>query len=547
MSFLGRLFHRDGMSDYRRGILAFNRGDFDEAVEAFERTLASIQDPSDPYFSLGRFYAAEAHARLGLALERRGERRAAAEQFRLALGCGYRYPDVHQRLAAMLEAEGQLAEAESECRAALEIHPGYLDARCRLLLVLIGQGRRDLAAAELDTLIEAGFPLPAPLAPGAGVPEDPTFLEELRRMLDSRQRSQQQLERALESYDRGNRAEALRELRAAVAEQPRYADLRRRLGSLLLEQGDTSGAIEELGAAIAINPDYVEARLQMGIAQLRAGRPAEAIPHLETAARLQPEYPDARLFLALALVREGRIADADASLMLTIAEHKNFARARYALGLVRLVQGRTGEGLETLQEAIDADPLLLRGRTDLAHAQAHEGDPEIAESLFRKVLERAPEDSDARLGFGLALLSEGRRDEAHEQLLLACRALPRDPRAVAALARIEIERGENEPAIERIDRVLAGAPDGAAPDPALLHLRARALTGAGRPAEARADLEALLGIEPGNVEARVELGLLLFQEGRAAEGREAMAEALRRDATHPVARVFADPGLVASL
>ena len=73
MSLLGRLFARGGMEHYRRGILLFNQKDYERAVQEFEICLSSLGDRSDPYQNLGRFYAAEAHAKLGLALHEQGK------------------------------------------------------------------------------------------------------------------------------------------------------------------------------------------------------------------------------------------------------------------------------------------------------------------------------------------------------------------------------------------------------------------------------------------------------------------------------------------
>ncbi|MBM3288492.1 MAG: tetratricopeptide repeat protein, partial [Candidatus Eisenbacteria bacterium] len=365
MSVLGRLFHRDGMSDYRRGIVHFNNGDFDRAVEAFERTLESIQNPSDPYYSLGRFYAAEAHSKLGLSLYQRGDLIRAAAEFRKALSCGYRYPDLHMHLASILDRQGDAKGAEQHHRAALEIHPDYHDARCGLLIALLRQSRPEEAAIELARLREAGFPLPHGAAGAERDLSDPAFAEGLRDQLEQRQRSRWGLLKAVESYDRGDKGQAIADLREAIAGQPRYADLRCRLGSLLIEAGAIDEALSELEVALEINPRYVEARLQAGLACLRLGQPARAIEHLRVAASEQPAFPDVHLFLALAVLREGDLGTAAGLLEKTLEEAPRFHRARYALGLVRLAQGRGEEALRFLRAAVDGDPLLSRARIDL--------------------------------------------------------------------------------------------------------------------------------------------------------------------------------------
>ena len=74
MSFLRRVFGRWKNPHYARGILHYNRREYAPAVEAFERLLAAVRAPPTPAVELARFYAAEAHAKLGLALFRQGAR-----------------------------------------------------------------------------------------------------------------------------------------------------------------------------------------------------------------------------------------------------------------------------------------------------------------------------------------------------------------------------------------------------------------------------------------------------------------------------------------
>ncbi|MBM3288469.1 MAG: tetratricopeptide repeat protein, partial [Candidatus Eisenbacteria bacterium] len=65
--------------------------------------------------------------------------------------------------------------------------------------------------------------------------------------------------------------------------------------------------------------------------------------------------------------------------------------------------------------------------------------------------------------------------------------------------------------------------------------------------EARVSFEKALEIDPGHTDARIGLGLALFALGLKDGARGEMAELLRRDPTHPVARAFADESLVIDL
>jgi tetratricopeptide (TPR) repeat protein len=388
MSLLGRLFHREGMADYRRGIIQFNNGDFTSAIECFERTLVVVRNPTDPYHSLSRFYAAEAHAKLGLALARNGDLGRAASEFRSAIGCGYRYPDLHVRLAGILERLGDPAGAERECLAALAIHPAYHDARACMGIALVSLGRLDEARALLEDLHERGYGLPPGLPWEAGGAPPPEALSALRDQLDRKNRSSASLQRALDSYDRGDLQMAIEELEEAVEEQPRYADLHCRLGALLIEAGKVERALEELKAALEIHPRYVEARLQSGIAWLRLGDPEKAVEHLEVAYDQAPDYPDVLLFLGLALLRDGALSRASALLTETVERLPRFAGGHYGLALVRLVEGATDESIALLRGALACDPNFSRAQLDLGDLLLRRGEAAEAASRFRGILEK---------------------------------------------------------------------------------------------------------------------------------------------------------------
>lgn len=296
MSLLGRLFSRGGMDHYRRGILLYNQKEYEEAARELEAALATLGDRNDPYHNLGRFYAAEAHAKLGLALLEQDRRPPAREQFEKALEQGYRYPDLHFHLSRILAAEGALDEAVRHCRRALEINPGYLEARAQLAVLLWEGGATEDAAAELRRLQGTDFRLPPRLALDPASRCDPGMMREVREEILRRQESQEHARRALEAYERGDRDRAREEMRQAVAQNPEYADLRCKLGILYAESGETELAETELNEALRINPNYVEARLQAGLLCLRQDNAEQAIVHLDIAARLESQYPDVALF-----------------------------------------------------------------------------------------------------------------------------------------------------------------------------------------------------------------------------------------------------------
>ena len=69
---------------------------------------------------------------------------------------------------------------------------------------------------------------------------------------------------------------SLDDLRRAVVNDPRNAELRYLLGAEMAQQKDYDGAVMEMSAAIALNPLLHVARFQLGLLHLTMARPDHA-------------------------------------------------------------------------------------------------------------------------------------------------------------------------------------------------------------------------------------------------------------------------------
>jgi tetratricopeptide (TPR) repeat protein len=69
----------------------------------------------------------------------------------------------------------------------------------------------------------------------------------------------------------------LAELRRAVLNDPRNADLRYLLGAEMAQQRDYEGAVLELSAAVALNPQLHAARFQLGLLHLTMAQPHHTV------------------------------------------------------------------------------------------------------------------------------------------------------------------------------------------------------------------------------------------------------------------------------
>ncbi|MGH7724314.1 MAG: tetratricopeptide repeat protein, partial [Candidatus Eiseniibacteriota bacterium] len=312
---------------YHRGIVHYNRGEYAEAVAAFEEALSSMGDAADPEWSLGTFYAAEARANLGLARFQKGDDARAEEDFRKALERNPNYPDLHYYVAVLCERSGRAGEACGALERALAIHPDYLEARLLFAVVLSQLGDSLRAREELERAVALGFELPPGLSLDARVPLGPLEWQALRKRATKRNEAARQVAIAVEKAQQGDRAAAVCALERAVQAEPRFADVRCRLATLLAETGRHADAQLHFEAALEINPRYLEARTRLGLTLLHLGRPAEADKAFEAALEVARNDADLLYFRAAARFRAGDLDGAERLLGLALERAPQLARA----------------------------------------------------------------------------------------------------------------------------------------------------------------------------------------------------------------------------
>lgn len=144
----------------------------------------------------------------------------------------------------------------------------------------------------------------------------------------------------------------------------------------------------------------------------------------------------------------------------------------------------------------DAARPVAEDEVGTARALARGGERAEAIRMLEGRLERAPDDTEARVLLGTVLSWEGRYDEARPLLERALADRPLHHDAVRALLNVELWSGNPERAERLADEALSATPT--APD--LLVARARARSARGRREEARRDVELARSLDPRSVE-----------------------------------------------
>jgi tetratricopeptide (TPR) repeat protein len=211
-------------------------------------------------------------------------------------------------------------------------------------------------------------------------------------------------------------------LAMAVAASPRDPALRRALAATLAKAGEAKAALDQYRAVLALLPNDPDAAADAGLMARRCGLDEEVLPVVRAAAAAHPGH--AKLWQVLGLMHRAR------------DEH------------------------ETATEALDRAAALAPGDALIAHARARSWFEagKQSSSYYEQARKLAPADKNLLLGYGAALIAEGRSADAIAQLEAE---LQRDPGWVAghaALARHLWSMGEHETYTASIERALRAVP-----------------------------------------------------------------------------------------
>ncbi len=276
--------------------------------------------------------------------------------------------------------------------------------------------------------------------------------------------------------------------RAALEKYPQDVNMQALIGALLVKMDRPDEAETVLRAVIALAPTFAKPHEDLGHLLLQLQRPAESLSLLERATRLDPGLERAWFDLGKALALTGRSKEADA------AFEKSFA--------------------------------LSPERRQMALAAEHqkEGRLEEAERLYRRVLQRNPDNVDALRLLALIALKSDHADDAETMLERAIGIAPDFLLAILDLGRLRKEQDRYGEALESFDRAIALDPS----LPQAHYLRGSTLARASFTPEAITSYRECLRLRPGHIGALLGLGHVLKAVGDYDDAVAAYDECIRQ-------------------
>jgi tetratricopeptide (TPR) repeat protein len=219
----------------------------------------------------------------------------------------------------------------------------------------------------------------------------------------------------------------------------------------------------------------------------------------------------------------GRLGEAARLYQVILAVQPGHLEALHLLGVVAHQQGDHARAIDLIARAVGGNRGNAMYHANLAEAYRALGHLDRAADCCRTALRLRPHYPEAANNLGMALLDQGKNDEAIAQFGEALRLKPDYAMACNNLGNALRLRGDLSGALEHFRRAVEIGPDLAEAQSNLGQL----LLERHQPHEALAHLGAAVRLRPDLAEAHNNLGNALREVGRMPEARQSYGEALR--------------------
>lgn len=213
---------------------------------------------------------------------RRKEYAAAREALEKVSAAGGAFADVHNMLGVIYHDDGDLARAQEQFEASLRINPNYTEAILNLTVTYNEVGRYEDAKRLMEHLGEAERSGAQQLEPFA------------RGKIANLHADVSQA-----YHEVGLLEQAIAEMEKAIGLCPEFADLRVRLGNLMVEAQQPGGALRQYEEAVRLRPDYLQAKIHLGLAYHKTGRRDDAVRQWRDVLDRDAANRSARMYLRL--------------------------------------------------------------------------------------------------------------------------------------------------------------------------------------------------------------------------------------------------------
>jgi len=455
-------------------------------------SAAQTQEPS------ASLQQADADYREGVSALNRNDLETARAKFEAVIRLAPTTEQGHSALGAVLVRQGQWSAGTRELEKALAIKPNDSAAQLNLAMVYAQTGA-DAKAIPLFAKLEAA----------SRVDHHPLSVV----VLESYARSLQAT---------GQTHSALAQMKQAVAQEGRNAQLHDELGSLYAIEKNWEPAEQQFTEAVTLKDDNATAHLHLGLV-LSAEQKPGAEGEWMKAYYLAPADANVAFAVGKAIANAGNDAQALPILERAVELDRKSVSARYQLALVLQRMDRVQDAIDLLKQVVEVEPKNSDALTNLGMALAQVHDATEGIPFLKRATALSPNDATAHQDLAAAYIQVNQIDDAVGELKSAIMLAPDSPQLhydLGTAYKLQDNAADAIPELETAEKL---NPSGYEPAYVLGLLYMQV----GRYAEAAQQLEGSLKLHPQNGEGWATLGSVYNKLDRLPEAVTALREAIK--------------------
>jgi protein O-mannosyl-transferase len=201
--------------------------------------------------------------------------------------------------------------------------------------------------------------------------------------------------------------------------------------------------------AVAVGEKNPYSLTTLGWALVNEKRFDESLPPLRQAVELTPDFGQAQFLLACVLQRDSKFDEAAAHFRAALASDDNNAAAHLNLGTILMARREYPAAKREFDRVVELDPGNARVQASLAELYLRLRQFNETITHARRGLELDPSQTQCRRLIVIALRSQGRLDEAIEQVRQLLAVAPDDRASQQELQRLLAQRSGNAHAKNR--------------------------------------------------------------------------------------------------
>ena len=282
---LKRLFSLGSTGEYEKGIAAYNRYQYLEAISHFENVMIKGSTNSSLNRNLARFYCAQAHRNIGIIRFAAANYTGSLAEFNNAIKLNKEHKDLYYFIGICHNNLQNYTEAAKAFDELLKVDPDHIPSRFKLAITFHNLEMWKKSVSLYQTILE---------------------------------------------------------------QNPGYADVHYHLGLAFLGEGSARDALAAFKEALFINPNYLEARVKYCLTQTYLGAFDEALPDLVALIEKYPGYPDLHYYVSVVLAARNEIPMAIEHLKKSIEINPKYYAAKVKLALLYCKEGKFSSALNEL-------------------------------------------------------------------------------------------------------------------------------------------------------------------------------------------------------